>query len=186
MLGPRQSFFSRRNWSNANTMNSEYVRELFNYNYWRNQKILSKVAQVQPWQFDAPTTFPFASLRGTLVHVLGAEWLWYQRMHEGVSPSALPSKDEFPTLQSILARWVGVEQQWRAWANLLTDDELKSAHTYSLLDKNRPLVTDPLWAALAHVVNHGTQHCAEMAQMLTDYGQSPGNIDLLYYFREKK
>ena len=80
-------------------MNSEYVRELFNYNYWRNQKILSKVAQVQPWQFDAPTTFPFASLRGTLVHVLGAEWLWYQRMHEGVSPLALPSKDEFPTLQ---------------------------------------------------------------------------------------
>ena len=66
-------------------MNSESVRGLFEYNYWRNQKILTRAAQIQPWQFDAPTTFPFVSLHGTLVHLLGVEWLWYQRLHQGVS-----------------------------------------------------------------------------------------------------
>ncbi len=162
------------------------MQELFNYNYWRNQKILSKAAQVQAWQIEAPTTYPFVSLRGTLVHTLGAEWLWFQRLHDGASPTALLAKDELPTLQAVVERWATIEQGWRTWANTLTDAELQTTCTYTLLGGNRPTVTDPLWACLAHVVNHGTQHCAEMAQMLTDYGQSPGNIDLIYYLREKK
>lgn len=167
-------------------MNSEAARELFAYNYWRNQKILTQAALIQPWQFDAPTTYSFVSLRGTLVHMFGAEWLWYQRLHEGVSPTAMPGKDEFPTLQSIVDRWADLETQWRGWANTLTDADLKGTRTYTLMGSQRPTVTDVLWATLAHVVNHGTQHCAELAQMLTDYGQSPGNIDLIYYLREKK
>ena len=162
----------------------ELLRFQFEYNYWRNQKILSKAAQIQPWQFDAPTTYPWVSLRGTLVHTMGAELLWFQRLHEGAAPKALLPKDEFPDLQSIVAHWSAIETNWRNWLNELDDATLAQHKSYSLL--NGTQVNDVLWACLLHVVNHGTQHCAEMAQMLTDYGQSPGNIDLLYLVRERK
>jgi uncharacterized damage-inducible protein DinB len=163
-----------------------YIREHFDYNYWRNQKILAKAAQIQPWQIEAPTTFPFVSLRGTLVHTLAAEVLWFQRLHNYESPTALLTKDEFPTLQSIVQRWAQVEADWRKWLNKLTAADLAAERTYQLLGGGRPSVTDKLVNCLLHVVNHGTQHCAEMAQMLTNYGQSPGNIDLIYYIRDKK
>jgi hypothetical protein len=39
----------------------------------------------------------------------------------------------------------------------------------------------PLWQCLAHVVNHGTQHRSEAAMVLTHWGQSPGELDLIYY-----
>ena len=42
-----------------------------------------------------------------------------------------------------------------------------------------------LWNLLVHVVNHGTQFRAEAAVALTDYGHSPGDLDLLLYFRDK-
>ena len=38
-----------------------------------------------------------------------------------------------------------------------------------------------LWQALAHVVNHGTQHRSEAAVLLTDVGHSPGDLDMVDY-----
>jgi uncharacterized damage-inducible protein DinB len=37
------------------------------------------------------------------------------------------------------------------------------------------------WQALAHVVNHGTQHRAEAAALLTTAGHSPGDLDMVDY-----
>ncbi|MGZ9221207.1 MAG: DinB family protein [Anaerolineales bacterium] len=41
-----------------------------------------------------------------------------------------------------------------------------------------------LWHAMAHLVNHGTQHRSEAAAMLTDFGHSPGDVDMLYFLNE--
>ena len=38
-----------------------------------------------------------------------------------------------------------------------------------------------LWQALAHVVNHGTQHRSEVAALLTAAGHSPGDLDMVDY-----
>jgi uncharacterized damage-inducible protein DinB len=38
---------------------------------------------------------------------------------------------------------------------------------------------------LVHVVNHGTQHRAEAAALLTDEGRSPGELDLINYAEEQ-
>ena len=38
-----------------------------------------------------------------------------------------------------------------------------------------------LWGMMEHVLNHGTQHRAEVAAMLTGFGHSPGDLDLLFY-----
>ena len=37
---------------------------------------------------------------------------------------------------------------------------------------------------LVHVVNHGTQHRAEAAVLLTGEGRSPGELDMIDYAEE--
>ncbi len=43
-----------------------------------------------------------------------------------------------------------------------------------------------LWQLMLHLINHGTQHRSEAAALLTGYGQSPGDLDLILYLRKAK
>jgi uncharacterized damage-inducible protein DinB len=62
----------------------------------------------------------------------------------------------------------------------VTDEKLNSVLSYKNT-KGVPL-EHILWKLMVHVVNHGTQHRSEAAAMLTDFGCSPGDLDMVYFF----
>ncbi len=64
----------------------------------------------------------------------------------------------------------------------LTDERLESKFSYTTTEgKPHQRI---LWQAMAHVVNHGTQHRTEAAAILTDLGHSPGDLDMIFFFIE--
>jgi uncharacterized damage-inducible protein DinB len=139
---------------------------------------LDQVAEVSPDQFLAPAPFPHGGLRGTLVHTLFAEWIWRQRW-TGTSPTYRLQPEQFPTFESLRMRWAEEEKQLMDFVQALTDENLNRMISYTNTS-GKPF-TRVLWHMLAHVVNHGTQHRAEAAAMLTDLGHSPGDIDLIVF-----
>jgi len=46
----------------------------------------------------------FSSVRDTLAHILGAEWMYLERW-QGRSPKASRDPATFPTVQSLESRW---------------------------------------------------------------------------------
>ena len=159
-------------------MNKQDILTLYQYNQWANARIFNTAAKVTHEQFLAPASFPHGGLRSTLVHALFAEWLWRQRW-EGTSPTSRFKPEEFPTFPSLQARWLTEEKLLLDFVDDLTDDRLNSTFRYTDT-KGRPF-TRVLWHAMAHVVNHGTQHRSEAAAMLTEFGCSPGDIDFIYF-----
>ena len=65
----------------------------------------------------------------------------------------------------------------------IQDSDLDREQFYRTLGGSED--TRPLWQLMLHVVNHGTQHRAEAAAMLTEYGHSPGDIDFTIYLRHR-
>ena len=159
-------------------MNKQDILVLYQYNQWANAKILNAAANVTHDQYLAPASFPHGGLRGTLVHALFAEWIWRKRW-EGISPTQRLKPEDFPTLESLHARWLQEEKQLMVFAEGVTDEKLNN--TFSYTNTSGKPFTKILWQAMAHLVNHGTQHRTEAAAILTDLGHSPGDIDLIYF-----
>jgi len=164
-------------------MNIQDIHLLYEYNYWANKKLIAASAKIAQEQFTAPASFPYGGLRGTLLHVLDAEWGWRGLFeNQSFNPDLKP--EDFPTLQSLEARWHEEEIAMRAWLATLHNEDMESHLRY---------ITDTgiqrdriLWHCLIHVVNHGTQHRSEAAALLTGYGQSPGDLDFTVFLNDYK
>lgn len=162
-------------------MNKQDIVILYQYNQWANAKILNAAANLTPEQFLAPASFPHGGLRGTLVHALSAEWIWRTRW-EGTSPTFMLKSDEFPDFPSLRARWAEEEVRLMNFVNSVREERLNNTFDYTNT-AGKPF-SRVLWHAMVHLVNHGTQHRTEAAAMLTDFGCSPGDIDLIFFVSE--
>jgi len=162
-------------------MNVPYFTLLYDYHYWANERIMHAAENVNTAQFLATTDTRW-SLRRTLVHATSAEWIWLSRWR-GVSPKAGLNEDDFPTLESIRTRWHTGEQDMRAFLAALNDEALQRVVQYTNT-RGQPFAF-PLWQLMAHVVNHGTQHRSEVAALLTDWGCSPGDMDLSLFLTQR-
>ena len=163
-------------------MRAADITTLYRYNDWANQRVLQTAAQLDEGRLIAPEPLSHGSLRGTLVHILSAEWIWRLRCGEGISPSRMLQEAAFPTLDGLQRRWQEEAQRLLAFVGGLSDDALDRPIHYTTTD-GRPM-SSILWHLLVHLVNHGTQHRSEAAVALTSFGHSPGNLDLIVFLRE--
>lgn len=70
-------------------MEKSEIPGLFEYNQWADGRVLEVAGRTTAAQFTAPERVSHGSLRGTLIHMLTAEWIWRQRCQEGYSPGDL-------------------------------------------------------------------------------------------------
>jgi uncharacterized damage-inducible protein DinB len=162
-------------------MKKDEILTLYKYNAWTNARILSATSNVDQEQFLASTPYSYGSLRGTLVHTLLAEWIWRRRW-EGHSPTEWLMPEDFPTFESLQGYWKTEENNVMTFVENVNEDILCSTIHYHTMG-GKPY-QNTLWHLMVHLVNHGTQHRSEAAAMLTDFGHSPGDIDMIVYFCE--
>jgi uncharacterized damage-inducible protein DinB len=160
----------------------EHARTLFAYDAWANGRMLDACAALAPEQFTRDLGSSFRSVRDTLAHIMGAEWLWLERFR-GRSLASLPSADQFPDLASLRARWTQVERDLLSYVEVLSAADLERSFDY------RDMKGDPhsnlLWQTLQHLANHGTYHRGQVTTLLRQLGAKPIGTDLIGFYRER-
>ncbi len=160
-------------------MNIQDILIIYEYNYWADKRILAASEKVTEKQFLAPASFPFGGLRGTLVHILDAEFGWRTFLQNNDWSAPELKQEDFPTLDAIRERWKKEEGEFRAYLSTLRAADMNAHRIYDTPEgQHRDRI---LWHCLLHVVNHGTQHRSEAAALLTDYGSSPGDLDFTVF-----
>lgn len=156
-------------------MNVTDLQLLYAYNEWAMNLILTQAAKLSPEQLTQPTSFSWGSLFATIVHTLDSQHNWRILCQQGRLVFGTQDIGTFQTIEQLTAYWQQEHADWRAYLSSLQDSELEGIIRYEVEEGVRERV---LWHCLMHVVNHGTQHRSECAAMLTDFGHSPGGIDL--------
>ena len=154
------------------------LRTLYDYNAWANAQILEASARLSREQLVQGRGANFESLAGTLVHTMGAQWVYLERWQDR-SPRSMPQAADFADLLAIKTRWTEIERATHAFVAGLGDGDVARVIEYTNFQGERWAY--PLWQQMMHQVNHATQHRSEAAVILTELGCSPGGLDLLYF-----
>ena len=151
-------------------MNVDDLRFLFEYDRWANARMFEAV--------DALTDEQFASVRETLAHIIGVEWIWFQRCNR-VSPRSAPEWMSNPTRDGLRTQLQTIERDWQSYVETLRDDDLARVIDYVRLEGqpgSRKLVH-----LLQHVINHSTYHRGQVATRMRQAGGTPNETDFLHF-----
>jgi len=156
-------------------------RLLYDYNSWANHRTLDACGALTSEQFTSPIISSFSSVRDTLVHIRGAEWVWLERWH-GRSPSSMGAvAADFPDLEAVRRAWDEVDRNLIDFVASLTPEDLQRTLSYKTMSGESH--AQPHWQMLQHVANHSTYHRGQITTMLRQLGAKPVGTDLIAFYR---
>lgn len=174
-------------------MKVDEIKLLYQYNEWVNGRILAGCAKVSAEQYAAPNDCGtgWSGLRATMVHMLDSIWqtritlqgFYAQPLANDAAYDATELHDDaFPTCAMLQTRWATEERELQAYIDGLNEETLNGMLHYVIPGKERHYV---VWQFLLDDLLHIAQHRSEAAVLLTQYGQSPGNLEFSMFLNER-
>ena len=157
-------------------MNANAFRHFYDYHFTENRKIWdSYVTPLTYKQFTQHVDYSHGSVRDQIVHLMSVDDTWFSGLRGVENPKPFSPAD-FDDTKIIRAHWDSVEQNMRDYLAKLRDDMLFEKPFVDGEDKD--LI---LWQVLLHVVNHGTDHRAQLLRLLNDLGVKTTSQDYIFY-----
>jgi uncharacterized damage-inducible protein DinB len=161
-------------------MNADAFRHLYGYHFRENRALWALCAgQLTHEQFTREASYSRGSVREQIIHLLDAEDVWFSELR-GVEPMEPIPPADHDDRPAIRAHWDRVEANTRDYLQALSDEAL-SATPIVEPDEDRGLV---VWQVLLHVVNHATDHRAQLLRSLHDLGVETTSQDYIFYVYE--
>ncbi|MBX2999857.1 MAG: DinB family protein [Caldilineaceae bacterium] len=156
-------------------MNANAFRHFFGYHFAENRNLWdSYIEGLTDEQFSQSVNYAHGSVRNQIVHLISVDDTWFSGLRGVELPEPLNPAD-FPDREGIRAHWDRVEQTMRDYLTSLRDGMLSEQ---PLEDDDKGLI---LWQVLLHVVNHGTDHRAQILRLLNDLGVKTVSQDYIFY-----
>lgn len=157
-------------------MNAEVFRYFYEYHFAENRKLWEVyVASLPQEQFTREVNYSHGSVRNQIVHLISVDDTWFSGLRGVEIPQPLDPAD-FEDREVIRAHWDRVEQNMRDYLATLRDEMLSQKPFTEGEDKD--LI---LWQVLLHVVNHGTDHRAQILRLLNDLVVRTTSQDYIFY-----
>lgn len=164
-------------------MDAAMMRTLYEYNYWVRDRVWECCDPLTEEQFTRDLGYSWGSIHDLWVHMMSAEWIWFSRF-QGTSPTHMLDAADYPTRASIREAWAKIEADAQAYLARLRDEDLGQELVYRHTSGKE--THNPLWISLIHVLNHGTDHRAQVLTMVHQFGQPTIEQDLIFFIRQRQ
>lgn len=157
-------------------MNADAIRHFYEYHFAENRKLWDWfITSLSDEQFTQHVGYSIGSVRDQIIHLMSVDNVWFCDLR-GVENPGYFNPDDFKDREAIRAKWDDVEQIMRDYLATLQDD--------MLFEKPFPEGEDEdlyLWQVLLHVVNHATDHRAQILRIIHDFGIRTAPQDYVFY-----
>jgi uncharacterized damage-inducible protein DinB len=158
---------------------TDTLTTLFSHNLWANLRLLERCAELTREQLDATISGAFGSIHDTLQHIVRSEQSYFSRISTGqqhLHPEDAPPLTIAEMVESVHTTGFGLIE----WAPKLQADD-----TVQVDWEGTPREV-PKTIILTQVINHATEHRAQIMAILTQLGIQPPDLDSWSYFAELK
>ena len=145
----------------------ELLKQYATYNVWASQRIIELVLTLPEEKQLQEVPSSFNSLLKTILHMLDAENIWWQRMklQERIN---VPSEGFTGNMQDACSALLQQSKQWEEWVS--NASELSIDHVFQYQNTKREVFKMPIYQMVHHVFNHGTYHRGQLINMLRQLG----------------
>ncbi len=162
-------------------MNVNDFKILFEFNRWANAKTLQAIESLPEEKLFEDTKSSFGTIHGTLLHLIGAEDIWLQRLN-GADRGVFMNKENYPSYLSLKTKWKDVENGLERYVETVKEEDL--SRTLIFFNLKGEQVSQKVWQSLHHLVNHSTYHRGQITTLVRQAGGSPVGTDLIAYYRQ--
>lgn len=155
---------------------------LLDYTVWANHRVMRVAATLSPDDFRRDLGASHGGVRGTLTHMMSAEWIWLERW-KGVSHTRMIDEGEFADILALRDRWTLIEGHRREWLETVREEALSEPVRYRTTEGRE--YVNPLWHLVQHLVNHSTYHRGQVTSLLRQLGARPVSTDLVAWDRTR-
>jgi uncharacterized damage-inducible protein DinB len=180
--------FYRRKGCVAVTMTRADIQLLYEYDRWANNRVLQAASALSAEAFTRDLGGSFRSVRDTLVHIIGGEWIWlaYWRTppHNPTELANLRTRRDalfnphaFPNIGAVRLKWSEIEKEQTEFVDQVTNE---------LLERMLPFRTTQVRLAhlMQHLANHSTYHRGQVALMMRQLASEPATTDFHVFLAE--
>ena len=169
-------------------MTEDDIQLLYEYDRWANNKVLQAASALSAEQFTRDLGGSFCSVRDTLVHIVGGEWIWLAYWKEASHTSAvltdlrkrrdvLFNPDAFPNVAAVQLKWAEIEREQVEFVNCVTKESLGK-----MIPFRRTQIR--LVHLMQHLANHSTYHRGQIALMMRQLDAEPLATDFHLFLVE--
>jgi uncharacterized damage-inducible protein DinB len=150
---------------------------LVGYTRWADRTLLAPCAELTPAQYTLELGGSFPTLQATIAHLAGSTRLWSLRLG-GLPYGGLPPSADIADVDTALTR---LGEAYEIFEAVAPEWEAKRFDTFTYRNLAGVEMTRPRWQIFRHIVNHGTYHRGQIANMLRQLGMKPPSTDLLHW-----
>lgn len=160
-------------------MNVMAFRHFFAYHFAENRHLWDRyIMKLSQEQFTQVVNYSHGSVRNHIVHLMSVDDTWFSGLSGREIPTPLDPAD-YADRHTLRAQWDRIEHNMRTTLDGLRDDMLDSRPFGEGEDKDLRV-----WQVLLQVVNHGTDHRAQILRLLNDLGTHTTSQDYIFYVYE--
>ena len=158
----------------------DYFIQQCDFVKWADDRCLTAAASVPDETYHKDFGFSFGSVHNVLVHMMGAQYMWLNRLKDPTAEPTFPQPPDVPTMQVLRQRWDALHEEWRLYVRSLTEAQLLDRIHYVRRGQHYSGI---LWTLLNHTFDHATHHRGQLNSLIKLAGGTPGDYGYIILAR---